>query len=115
MHGCQPWSHCQGRAWAVVASVFNPSPLLKGGKNRPVIPQGCQGDIFFGCRAVPAAELAGAVCWELERPVCPCTRVPLPRATQQHGATRREMQLGGSQAQGWGDSRTLEEPCRDEK
>lgn len=32
MHECQPWSHCQGRAWAVVASVSNPSLLLKGGK-----------------------------------------------------------------------------------
>lgn len=31
---------------------------------------------FFGGRAVAAAELAGAACWELGQPLCPHTGVP---------------------------------------
>jgi len=97
-HACWPRSHCQGCAWAVRPAFPSPPLCPKEGKTGQSSRRVARVTFFFGCRAVPAAELAGAVCWELGQPLCPRTGVSLPRATQQHGATSRGMQLGGS---GW--------------
>lgn len=96
-HACQSWSHCQGRAWAAQPAFPTPPLCPKEGKTGQPSRRVAR-VTFFGCLAVPAAELAGAVCWELGQPLCPRTREPLPRATQQHGTTSHGMQLGES---GW--------------
>lgn len=118
MHECQPWSHCQGRAWAVVASVSNPSLLLKGGKTGQSSHRVARVTFFL------AVVLSQPLSWQglcagswgtlyVPAPGCPC---PGPPSSTGPPAVRCSWEgAGGSQTQGWGDSRTLEEPCRDEK
>lgn len=77
---------------------FQPLPSAPRRKNRPVLPQRCQGDIFLAAALSLATELAGAACWMLGQPLCPHTEVLLPRATQHHGTTSHGMQAGSS---GW--------------
>lgn len=109
-HACQPRSHCRGRAWAAADGVSNPSSLPEGGKTRPVSRRVAR--VTF----LAAAALAGAVCWELGAGAAPLS-LHRDAPVRGHPAAwdRRPRDAGGSQAQGWGDSGTLEEPRRDEK
>lgn len=118
-HACQPRSRCQGRAWAVAAGISNPSPLPKGGKNRPVVPQGCQGDIFL------AAALSQPLSWQGlcggswgGLPLSPHRGAPAwghPAAWDHQPWDAAGRVRVGARRRGGGYSGTLEEPCRDEK
>lgn len=87
------------------ASVSNPSSLPKGEKNRPVVLQGCQGDIFLAAAQSQPLSWQGLWAGSWGSPSvptlgCPCPGPPSSMGQPAAGCSQEG--VGGSQAWGGG-------------